>query len=163
VGVRQYRKGVQQMQANTEYVREVRSALDGRIAYEAEAGERCNASWMDVSRDGARVALGRYLRPGRVIAIAFTAPHDGRTEVSLQARVIWCRQGGGSAEFHAGLQVIRETPAAALAFASLVRTARNAANKAKPGAVLNTVWPNFRLVQDRQPQPEVMELRSMAV
>ena len=151
------------MQTTQEHVRELRCALDGKVTYEVTAGEHGAASWMDVSRAGGRVALGRYLRPGRVIALAIIAPWDGRTAVSLQARVVWCRQGGDSAEFHAGLQVDRATPDAALAFALLVQSARAAANKAGSGTVKKTVWPNFRLIQDRQPQPEVMELRSVAV
>lgn len=151
------------MQRSMEYVREVRTALDGRVAYEVAAGERGTASWSDVSRVGARVVLGRYLRPGRVIALAFTAPWNGCTEVSLQARVIWCRQGEDSAEFHAGLQVLRDNPEAALAFGLLVQIARGAANTAEVGTVLKTVWPNFRPFEDRQPQPEAAEFAPVAV
>ena len=148
---------------NMDYVREVRSALDGRVACEVAPGDRATASWMDVSRVGARVVLGRYLRPGREIALAFTAPWNGRTEVSLQARVIWCRQGGDSAEFHTGLQIVRDTPAAALAYGLLVQIARGAVNTEGSGAVVTTVWPNFRLIEDRQPQPEATEFTSVAV
>ena len=151
------------MQRNMDYVREVRSALDGRITYTVSADEHATASWMDVSRAGARIVLGRYLRPGRVIAVAFTSPWDGRTLVSLQARVIWCRQGSNSAEFHAGLQILREAPESALAFALLVQFARNAANTAEAGAVLNTVWPGFRRIEDRQPQPEATGYLPQAV
>lgn len=149
--------------ANTEHVREVRSALTGRVTYEVATDERGTASWMDVSRVGARVALGRYLRPGRLVTLAFTAPWNGGTEVSLVARVVWCRQGNDSAEFHAGLQVVRDNPAAALAFSLLVQIARGAANTAGSGAVVTTVWPNFRSIEDRQPQPEATEYISVAV
>lgn len=149
--------------ANTEHVREVRSALTGRVAYEVAADECGTASWLDVSRVGARVALGRYLRPGRLVTLAFTAPWNGSTEVSLVARVVWCRQGSDSAEFHAGLQVVRDNPAAALAFSLLVQIARGAANTTGPGAVVTTVWPMFRQYVDRQPQPEATEFVSLAV
>ena len=149
--------------ANTEHVREVRSTLTGRVAFEVAPGERGTASWMDVSRVGARMVLGRYLRPGRLVTLAFTAPWNGSTEVSLVARVVWCRQGSDSAEFHAGLQIVREDPAAALAFSLLLQIARGAANNAGSGAVITTVWPNFRAIEDRQPQPEAVEFSSVAV
>lgn len=148
--------------ANQEHVREVRSVLTGRVAYEVAGHERGTAAWLDVSRVGARVSLGRYLRPGRLVTLAFTAPWSGSTEVSLVARVVWCRQGGDSMEFHAGLQVVRDNPAAALAFSLLVQLARTA-NIADGSTVVNTVWPNFRGLEDRQPQPEAAGYAPVAV
>lgn len=156
------------MQRNMEFVREVRSALDGPLTYAVTADESAAAAWVDVSRVGVGIALGRYLRPGRVITLSFSGG-DGSAQVSLQARVVWCRQVRGSAEFHAGLQVVREHPGAALAFARLVHTAREATNTAEGCAVQGTVWPNFRQLQDyipeasRQPQQEAAEYIPRAV
>lgn len=151
------------MKANNDYVREVRAALDRRVTYEVTPGDGGSATWIDVSRVGVRMLLGRYLRPRRVIALAFAAPWDEHTEVRLSARVIWCRQAKDSAEFHAGLQVLRESPESALAFGLLVQQAREAANNEGGNAVLPTVWPSFRVVEDRQPQPEALALKPMAV
>jgi hypothetical protein len=153
------------MQANNnnDYVREVRAALDGAVTYEVTPGDVGSATWIDISRVGVRMVLGRYLRPGRVIAVAFAAPWDEHTEVRLSARVIWCRQTNDSAEFHAGFQVLRESPEAALAFGLLVQQAREAANSGGAAAVFHTVWPSFRVVVDRQPQPEALAFKPMAV
>lgn len=148
---------------NNAHVREVRAAYDGRVAYEVDPNEGGAAQWRDVSRVGARVVLGRYLRPGRVIALAFTAPWDEHTQVRLSARVIWCRQAKEGEEFHAGLQVLREDPGAALGFALIVQQAREAANSGGGSAVFTAVWPNFRAIEDRQPQPEAPAYKPMAV
>lgn len=151
------------MQHSMDYIREARSAMQGPVTLEVNPETRLNASWSDVSRVGARVVLGCYVRTGRVVALTFTAPWNSHTEVMLQARVIWCRQGGDSAEFLVGLQVLRETPEAALAFSLVRQISRDAANRAETHVVLPTMWPNFRPIADRQPQPEAAEIVSVAV
>ncbi len=104
--------------------RELRAPLAGRLAYFDPAGWPGEAAWCDVSRVGARVSLGRYLRPGSTVRLAVA---HGGDAIELPARVMWCRPRAGSTAFHAGLRVQRPSAEAALAFAQLVYDAQSAA------------------------------------
>ena len=104
--------------------RELRAPLAGRLAYFDPAGWPGEAAWCDVSRVGARVSLGRYLRPGSTVRLVVANDGDG---IALPARVMWCRPRAGSTAFHAGLRVQRPSAEAALAFARLVYDAQSAA------------------------------------
>lgn len=126
--------------------RETRTALRGNVqyAYEAPVDEGM-AQWLDVSRVGAALQLGRYLRPGREVTLRFQGASELR---SVRARIVWCRPALEVANaFFAGIQVYREDPQLALDFAVLGHTARAAVNKSAVKKVEPAVWPGFSTPQ----------------
>lgn len=100
--------------------RETRTPLQGTVRYVYGDPEEAGvARWREVSRTGARVLLGRYLRPGRWMAISFDSPLAANAPLTAKARVAWCKPLPGGIEFEAGLQILRDTPEMALDFAAL--------------------------------------------
>ena len=124
-------------------MREQRTALEGKLVYEYADGEHGVALWHDVSRIGARIHLGRYLRPGRLICLEFASPLEPECTISAEVQVVWCRQVQGAPEFVAGVRVRRRTPEEALAFAALGYAGAGRLNKAEGGVVLPGMWPGF--------------------
>lgn len=98
------------------------------MTYRLESGDTGRATWLNVSRAGAAVRLGRYLRPGKRLQLCFASPLQYGAIVELPARVAWCRPLEGGVEFAAGLQVRRDAPEAALAFAALGYAVQRGAN-----------------------------------
>lgn len=130
----------------TQRTRELRKRLGGRLIYRYDAAEHGTAHWLDVSRVGAKLLLGRYLRPGRLIELEFESPLRAEDRVCLKARVMWCQQGKDLAEFVAGVHVRRESPETVLAFASLAYQKPDeleAMNTPLFGGVSSSVWPQF--------------------
>lgn len=133
------------VQATGQRMRERRLMFGGRLIYRYDDAEHATAHWLDVSRVGAKLRLGRYLRPGRVIELDFASPLDGE-QVRLGARVMWCEQVKEAPEFVAGVHVRRETPETALAFAALGYQMLDdcvAANSPAFSGVSSSVWPPF--------------------
>jgi len=139
------------MQSEASFIRECRSEVGGTVSYTVSRGESGSAVWRDISRTGARLRLGRYVRPGRVVVLDFPAPQFGCGQYRLQARVVWCRQVQDGADFELGLLVVRDEPESALAFASVLHHARAAANNAAVPEVFR-VWPMFRSAAEPQPE-----------
>jgi hypothetical protein len=127
----------------TEQMREQRVTLEGRLVYEYADGEHGVALWHDVSRVGARIQLGRYLRPGRLVCLEFDSPLGTEAIVTVEVQVVWCRQVAGAPEFVAGLRVRRRTPEEAIAFAALGYAGAGHLNKVDGGAVTPGMWPGF--------------------
>lgn len=101
-------------------LREIRTPLQGAVRYVYGDPEEAGvARWREVSRTGARVLLGRYLRPGRWLALSFDSPLAANAPLTVRARVAWCKPLESGVEFEAGLQILRETPEMALDFAAL--------------------------------------------
>lgn len=100
-------------------IREVRKDLTGPVTYDYEADGLGTARWMDVSWNGARIRLGRYLRPGKQVRLTFTTPVAESGMASVLTRVAWCRQVSDGLDFEAGLQIFRRDAEAALTFAVL--------------------------------------------
>ena len=103
----------------TATAREQRTALLDHLTYRYEPGEEGRARWLNTTRLGASIRLGRYLRPGRRLRLAFPSPLDPEEQVEVAAQVIWCRLVPGSVDFEAGLRIICDDPKTAAAFASL--------------------------------------------
>ncbi|MFM1918999.1 MAG: hypothetical protein RLZZ303_633 [Candidatus Hydrogenedentota bacterium] len=117
--------------------RETRSRIGGAVEYLHGAPEESGvAEWRDVSRCGASISLGRFLRPGRELVLSAPSPlYPGRA-LRLRARVMWCAPSEAVGRFTAGLLVYRDSPEAALEFATLAHKARGA----KSGLVNKPVW-----------------------
>ena len=125
--------------------RESRERLDGRLEYACgEPNSAGFADWRNVSRTGGSVRLGRYLRPGREIAVWFESPLAAEQMVRVRARIQWCRPSGTPGAFTAGLAIIRDTPEQALAYAALSQAAREQSNKRASAPVSHPVWTRFK-------------------
>ena len=84
-----------------------RVPLRGHFEYRSGDDEIGEAEWCSVSRNGACIRTGRYLRPGRELRVAYHG-------LELDARVMWSRAEGNGSRFIAGLQLINKTPEASL-------------------------------------------------
>lgn len=100
-------------------IREARKELAGPVTYDYDTGGLGIASWKDLSWNGARIRLGRYLRPGREIRLTFTTPVAESGMASVTTKVAWCSQTQDGVDFEAGLQIVRRDSEAALMFAVL--------------------------------------------
>ena len=98
-------------------MRELRTPLSGSFAYASGCGEAGRAVWLNISRTGAAIQLGRYLRPGHLIQLSLESGNDGGW--SIPARIAWCVSIPGTLQFQAGLAVQRTSPESALQFATL--------------------------------------------
>lgn len=87
----------------------------GTLVYQDSPHDKGWARWCSVSRDGACIHLGRYLRPGKQIMLRSRGTHGHE----FKARVVWCRPVNGGAHFVAGLKVFHDTPDSEEALASL--------------------------------------------
>lgn len=121
-------------------MRELRTPLTGTFAYASGCGEAGRAEWLNISRAGAAIQLGRYLRPGHLIQLLLESGND--EEWNIPARIAWCVSISGTPQFQAGLAVQRTTPESALQFATLGYEAL-ALNKNNPNSVVAAVWPGF--------------------
>jgi hypothetical protein len=103
------------MECMEQIAREARTELGGTLRYGYGAPEDTGvAQWVDVSRSGAAIQLGRYLRPGREITLEVNSP------LAMNG---------------AGLLVYRDTPEMALDFAALGYAARRQQNTTTSGEV----------------------------
>jgi len=100
------------------HVRELRTPLIGNFRYVSGCGNAGQATWIDISRAGAAVRLGRYLRPGHLIQVQ-PAADDPEQHWAIPARIIWCSRIPGTLHFRAGLAIDRSCPETALRFATL--------------------------------------------
>lgn len=112
------------MNENDRTPREARTALAGGFHFECDAGHAGTGRWLNVSRVGANVLLGRYLKPGREVTLRFASPLVSRDALEVTARVMWCKPVHGGPEFVAGFRIRRDTPEMALDFATLGYAAR---------------------------------------
>ncbi|NIA12740.1 MAG: hypothetical protein GWP08_01575 [Nitrospiraceae bacterium] len=85
----------------------------GMLRYHCGSENLGTATWCDVSTRGARIHLGRYLGPGRQIAITFDFLNpmaqaqpvgEYAGPLTLRAEVVWCRPAPNGVEFQAGLR-----------------------------------------------------------
>jgi len=142
------------MKPTTQAMRERRTALSGAVTYSYDPDESGRGRWINVSRVGACIRLGRYLRPGRDLRLRFPSPLEAsEAPVEVQGRVSWCRQVPGAPEFTAGVRLLREDPEAALAFAALGYRPQPQTNKSKRNEVEPLVWPCFRAIEEPHSKP----------
>lgn len=133
-------------------LRECRTPLGGRVLYQQEDPRDAGvARWRDVSRTGARIGIGRYLRPGRWITLAFDAPLVQGAQLEARARVVWCRPAEDGLTFEAGLCILREMPEMALDFAALGYRARRGANSPAAAGVFPAAWPAPEIATETKP------------
>lgn len=127
--------------------REARTALRGQMRYTYDEAQSGLAYWLNVSRTGAAVRLGRYLRPGRQLCLLVADPNAPDRVVEVRARVVWCRPVGDGSQFFAGLGLLRQRPEEALAIYRWVQRARQEKgallNKSLVSEVVEGVWPGF--------------------
>lgn len=96
---------------NDEKRRFERVPLDGRLTYRYNQGENAAGTWRDLSRSGARIQLGRYLRPGRrVMLIVASDDESDEPAIELKAQIVWCRPVSDSHDFEAGLRIFHDQP-----------------------------------------------------
>lgn len=89
----------------------------GTLIYQVSREDKGWARWCSVSRDGACIHLGRYLRPGKYVMLRTNGAHA--TNVEFKARVVWCRPVAGGVHFVAGLKIYRDSPESEDALAAL--------------------------------------------
>ncbi len=142
--------------ANSEYIREQRCTLSGPVAYTSGGGEGGQATWLNISRTGAAILLGRYLRPGRPINLDLAAGEGGAV-VAIPAGIAWCVPVADTLHFKTGLKILRNDPEIALYFASLGYTAR-AENKINAETVIEAVWPSRNVTTTTLPNADVINL-----
>lgn len=138
------------MEDTSQMMREQRMNVQGKLLYRYNGDESGAAHWQDVSRVGAKLRLGRYLRPGRNLVLEFASPLVEEGQVQLPARVIWCRLMAEGADFVAGVQIRRERPEYAVAFAALGYSALDlfdSVNITAGSEVSSGVWPHFRSIE----------------
>jgi hypothetical protein len=123
------------MNTNETPIRELRRKRRGTLEYTSGCGEGGRAEWLNISRTGAALRLGRYLRPGRTL---YLESPDG-LPVRIPAAIAWCTPIPGSLDFRVGLRVLRADPEVALQFAILGQAGRE--NKRSLKTVHNAVWP----------------------
>jgi hypothetical protein len=88
----------------------------GTLEYQASPDDTGWARWQTVSRDGACIHLGRYLRPGKYSLLRWRR-HLGTAE--FKARVVWCRPVSADGHFLAGLKIIHDEPGSEEALAAV--------------------------------------------
>lgn len=91
----------------------------GTLVYQDSPHDKGWARWCSVSRDGACIHLGRYLRPGKHLMLRTGRTEDAGTGAEFKARVVWCRPVAAGAQFVAGLKIIHDTPDSEEALAAL--------------------------------------------
>ena len=123
--------------------RESRIRLCGALRFWGEKPEDGGAgAWNDVSRAGASIQLGRYLRPGRNVWMEFESPLSADAPMRARARVVWCTPQGGN-RFVAGLAIYRDCPKSALDFSALGYFARRQMNAGSGSRVVTPSWNLF--------------------
>ena len=144
------------MKTNNKLSREMRTELDGSIAYKSGCGEAGQATWLNISRTGAAVVLGRYLRPGRLVSLEPNGTTQTDT-VAIPAEIAWCFPVPGTLHFEAGLKILRSDPEIALHFAALGYSAL-AENRNNAKTVANVVWSTQELDSTPLPNADVCNL-----
>lgn len=126
------------MATSTTHVRELRAPLAGTLHYVSGCGNAGRAAWLNISRTGASVRLGRYLRPGHRVHLV-PADADQGAPWAIPARIVWCAPIPGTLLFRAGLAIDRRCPECALRFAELGYAARPS-NKTNRHTVTTAGW-----------------------
>jgi hypothetical protein len=100
-----------------------RVGLSGPVEFCCGPDETGCAQWENLSQTGAGLRLGRYLRPGRRIAIAATRPRLHDEPAELVGRVVWCRPNADGKSFAAGVAFESNDIVGSFAVSSMMREA----------------------------------------
>lgn len=161
------------METQATTTREIRTPVQGTLVCRTQGSHRL-AQWVNLSRVGAQILLDREVKPGEAIWLSFESPFAADKQVLLEGRVVWCAPRESTLfrerEQHvdevvqhvaetkpasaprypirpvwcAGIQVLRDNPDAALAFATLGYLAQR---MQKPDAPRKwDQWSHFRIV-----------------
>lgn len=100
-----------------------RIKLQGAVEYRTALDEPGVGQWQNVSNGGACLELGRYLRPGRSIALLANVRriHDEPAEIT--AKVAWCRPTSDGETFIVGVQFRGLDVESRFAISTLIREA----------------------------------------
>lgn len=101
-----------------------RIPFEGRVDYRYGLDDGGTATWRSVGKEGACIALGRYLRPGRHVSLVSDAASVNGDPVELSGRVVWCRPTTEGRTFVAGLRIFSDEPGTASALSGIVRLAQ---------------------------------------
>ena len=88
----------------------------GGLTYQYGPHDKGTAFCRNISRNGAGIVLGRYLKPGRYVLLTADSPFSGPAPIELKARIMWCRPTGNNSRFNAGVLVYEDDFDAMLAF-----------------------------------------------
>jgi len=137
-------------------MRELRTPLAGAITYASGCGEAGRADWLNISRSGASLRLGRYLRPGRTIRLEPARWMAGAPS-AIPAEIAWCAPVSGTLKFRAGLRILRGDPEVALFITTLCHGARVQNRTAANDVVNNAVWTSLAVREDAPPNAGVKQ------
>lgn len=67
---------------------------------------------VDLTIDGLRIEAAERIDKGRDIELSIQLPKavDGREEIQIKARCMWCMEGGHPGVYHAGFAVLTISP-----------------------------------------------------
>lgn len=92
-----------------------RVSVRGTLRYLSADGFSGQGLWRNASGDGARIHVGRRMRPGQWVSIE-TLPWPGmNAPVMMRGQVVWCRPAADGKTFSAGLRIDEGDPLGALA------------------------------------------------
>lgn len=97
-----------------------RVPYDGRLTYRYSPVDEGKAVGADVSPQGLRIRLGRYLRPGRRVVLRV----DTLSDAELKGRVTWCRPANEPNTFDAGIRVFHDAADSAAALSEMIQAGR---------------------------------------
>jgi hypothetical protein len=133
-------------------IREQRTALTGSLTFAYGTEHTGTAQWRNISRTGAQVRMGRFLRPGRTLRLQFDSPLQPGRLVEVEARIVWCSPKATTHQFNTGIAILRQDPETALDFAVLGQHARREANNSSTPKVLPVVWSHFGTEENTKPR-----------
>lgn len=97
--------------------RDRRASFHEAVAYRRQSDESCLGHWVNLSRNGGCLKLGRYLRPGTPLMLIW------KNDEELKARVVWSRPPGSSGHTVVGVRFLEDSAQAADTVNSLLERA----------------------------------------
>lgn len=97
--------------------------LSGPVEFCCGPADTGCAQWENLSQTGAGLRLGRYLRPGRRIALVANRPRLHDEPAELIGRIVWCRPNADGKSFAAGVAFESNDVVGAFAVSSMMREA----------------------------------------
>lgn len=100
-----------------------RIKFQGQVEFHTALEAPGTAEWRNVGNGGACVELGRYLRPGRTVALHANVQRLHDEPAVIAAKVAWCRPKSDGETFMAGLRFRSLDVESRFAVSTLVREA----------------------------------------
>lgn len=105
----------------------------GDISYRYTANDAATAVCVDMSRGGVCLALGRYLRPGKLLLLAVASTPEAGDAAELKAQIVWCRPTDDPKVFHAGAHIFHDEPEVSVIMSELLYEALVYSGHIEPG------------------------------